>query len=361
MSIGTKIRDLRKTRGLTQEQVAAAIGVSKPAVSKWESNNGYPDITLLAPLARFFETTVDCLLEYNISITEKQISEIIEKLQALLFTSDFEQAKKYSDSQLHQYPNIGELKLLIAQEYFQFAILDTRKYIQKSALDYSQNLLQLVSKSTDKELRENALTCIANNSLLVGEYDQALNAALQLPQDSLNTKILLATIYFQTGDLPACKKMSQEVLFLSYKNCDLCFGLLAKSSAEEGQLQNTLRLQKKHLALEQLIEIDCSGSIYLEIAETYAKLGNDTKAIHALNRYVGFLSKPFCNTRSILFDSINLDDSVGAPLEKAAFSTIADSISTNPAFVALVPNVDFQRIIEKIRVLSYDFSCQTTG
>ena len=98
MSIGTKIRDLRKARGLTQEQVAAAIGVSKPAVSKWESNNGYPDITLLAPLARFFETTVDCLLEYNISITEKQIGEIIEKLQALLFSSDFEQAKKYADT-----------------------------------------------------------------------------------------------------------------------------------------------------------------------------------------------------------------------------------------------------------------------
>lgn len=352
MSIGTKIRDLRKARGLTQEQVAAAIGVSKPAVSKWESNNGYPDITLLAPLARFFETTVDYLLEYNISITEKQIGEIIEKLQALLFSSDFEQAKKYADSQLHQYPNIHELKLLIAQEYFQFAILNAYEGIQKTALEYSHDLLQLVAKSSDKELRENALTCIANNSLLVGEYEQALDAALQLPQDSLNTKILLATIYSQTGDLPACKTMSQEVLFLSYKNCDLCFGLLAKCSAGDGHLQDAIRLQKKHLALEQLFEIDCSGSIYLELAETYAQLGNDAKAIHALKQYICFLSKPICSTNSILFDSISLDDSVGAPLEKAAYSQIADSISENPAFAALVSNTEFQEIIEKIKCFS---------
>lgn len=352
MSIGTKIRDLRKACGLTQEQVADAVGVSKPAVSKWESNNGYPDITLLAPLARLFGTTVDCLLEYNISIDENQMSEIINELQTLLFSSDFDQAKKYSDSQLHQYPNIDELKLLIAQEYFQFAILSTNKYIQKSALDYSQNLLELASKSASKELRENALTCIANNSLLVGEYNQALEAALQLPQESLDTKILLATIYFHTGDLNACKKISQEVMLLSYKNCDLCFGLLEKSAFGEGQLQDTLLLQKKHLALEELFEIDCGGSIYLEIAETYAKLGNNSEAIHALNQYADFLSRPLYNTHSILFNSIDLDDSVGVPLEKAALVKLVDSILTNDAFTTLVDNTDFQKIVEKIKALS---------
>lgn len=352
MSIGTKIRDLRKARGLTQEQVADAIGVSKPAVSKWESNNGYPDITLLAPLARFFETTVDCLLEYNVSITENQISGIIDKLQGLLFSSGFEQAKDYSDSQLHQYPNIDELKLLIAQEYFQFAILNVDEQIQKPALDYSQQLLQLASKSKNKELQEDALTCIANNSLLIGQYNQALNAALQLPQDNLKTKILLANIYYQTGDIVACKKTSQEVMFLSYKSCDLCFDLLAKSSYGEGQLKDVLYLQQKHLAFEQLFEIDCGGSIYLEIAETYARLGDNSKAIRSLNQYADFLSNPCCNTQSILFDLISLDDFVDVPLKKVAFSKIAESILTNSVFASLTSDADFQRIIEKIKALS---------
>lgn len=352
MSIGTKIRDLRKARGLTQEQVADAIGVSKPAVSKWESNNGYPDITLLAPLARFFETTVDCLLEYNVSITENQISEIIDKLRELLFSSNFEQAKDYSDSQLHQYPNIDELKLLIAQEYFQFAIFNDDEHIQKPALEYSQQLLQLVSKSKNKELQKDALTCIANNSLLIGQCKQALNAALQLPQDNLDTKILLANIYYQTGDFVACKKISQEVMFLSYKNCDLCFNLLAKSSHGERQLKDVLYLQQKHLAFEQLFEIDCGGSIYLEIAETYARLGDNSQAIYSLNQYADFLSNHCSYKHSILFDLLNLDDLVDVPLKKAAFSKIAESISTNSVFALLTSNADFQRIIEKIKTLS---------
>ena len=73
---------------------------------------------------------------------------------------------------------------------------------------------------------------------------------------------------------------------------------------------------------------------------------------HALKQYICFLSKPICSTNSILFDSISLDDSVGAPLEKAAYSQIADSISENPAFAALVSNTEFQEIIEKIKCYS---------
>ena len=52
MKIGGSIASLRKARGLTQEQLAQQLGVSAPAVSKWETDSSYPDITLLCPLAR---------------------------------------------------------------------------------------------------------------------------------------------------------------------------------------------------------------------------------------------------------------------------------------------------------------------
>ena len=50
--IGAQIAALRRTKGLTQEQLAEMLGVSAPAVSKWETDSSYPDITLLCPLAR---------------------------------------------------------------------------------------------------------------------------------------------------------------------------------------------------------------------------------------------------------------------------------------------------------------------
>lgn len=49
-NIGVVILSLRKQRGMTQEQLAEAVGVSPPAVSKWEANSSCPDVSLLPPL-----------------------------------------------------------------------------------------------------------------------------------------------------------------------------------------------------------------------------------------------------------------------------------------------------------------------
>lgn len=48
------LRKLRRTKDVTQEQLAAEIGVNPQSVSKWETGNGYPDITLLPRIANYF-------------------------------------------------------------------------------------------------------------------------------------------------------------------------------------------------------------------------------------------------------------------------------------------------------------------
>ena len=59
---GTKIADLRKKKGLTQAQLADLLNISNKTVSRWETGEGYPEITLLSPLARALGVTVDELL-----------------------------------------------------------------------------------------------------------------------------------------------------------------------------------------------------------------------------------------------------------------------------------------------------------
>ena len=65
LNIGTNIKRLRLEKGLTQEQLAELLCVSTAAVSKWESKNTYPDITLLFPLASIFGVTIDELMGYD--------------------------------------------------------------------------------------------------------------------------------------------------------------------------------------------------------------------------------------------------------------------------------------------------------
>lgn len=72
LKIGKRIQDLRKQKGLTQEQVAAALNISAAAVSKWETDTTYPDITILNPLARLLGVSVDVLLDFQEQMTEEE-------------------------------------------------------------------------------------------------------------------------------------------------------------------------------------------------------------------------------------------------------------------------------------------------
>lgn len=86
MEFNEKLRELRQRRGLTQEELAEALYVSRTAVSKWESGRGYPNIDSLKELSRFFSVSVDDLLSGDklISIAEKENKDNIKNMCDLL-------------------------------------------------------------------------------------------------------------------------------------------------------------------------------------------------------------------------------------------------------------------------------------
>ena len=87
MELCEKLQELRKSRGLTQEELAEALYVSRTAVSKWESGRGYPSIDSLKGLASYFSVTIDELLsaEKLITIAEKENRANIRTMLSLLF------------------------------------------------------------------------------------------------------------------------------------------------------------------------------------------------------------------------------------------------------------------------------------
>ena len=69
MEFNEKIQELRKQKGLTQEELAEKLYVSRTAISKWESGRGYPNIESLKAIAKFFSVTVDELLSTDEVLT----------------------------------------------------------------------------------------------------------------------------------------------------------------------------------------------------------------------------------------------------------------------------------------------------
>lgn len=69
MEFGKRLQKLRKQKGLTQEELAGQLYVSRAAVSKWESGRGYPGIDSLKAIASFFSVTIDDLLSGGEALT----------------------------------------------------------------------------------------------------------------------------------------------------------------------------------------------------------------------------------------------------------------------------------------------------
>ena len=86
MEFHEKLQELRKSRSLTQEELAEALFVSRTAVSKWESGRGYPGIDSLKEIARFFSVTVDELIcpKEIISAAENEKKDFISRYLTLI-------------------------------------------------------------------------------------------------------------------------------------------------------------------------------------------------------------------------------------------------------------------------------------
>ena len=83
-SIGKTIKELRKSRGLTQEELADKIGVTAQAISKWENESGMPDLSQIVPLAHVFGVSTDTILGTGDIKRNEDISEIMRRAQSKL-------------------------------------------------------------------------------------------------------------------------------------------------------------------------------------------------------------------------------------------------------------------------------------
>ena len=85
MNIADRIQQLRKARGISQEELADRIGVSRQAVSKWESEQSMPDVEKVLLLGDYFEVTTDYLLK-GIELVPREIPPAKEKPDARIFS-----------------------------------------------------------------------------------------------------------------------------------------------------------------------------------------------------------------------------------------------------------------------------------
>lgn len=118
-SFGQKIKYYREKTGVTQEQLAKKLNISPQAVSKWETNAGYPDLMLIPTIAEYFNISCDTLLTDNGKKEKEVISEIINKVKKydLQDHNDYIVCVKLLEGGLERYPCSYSLMRELAYVY----------------------------------------------------------------------------------------------------------------------------------------------------------------------------------------------------------------------------------------------------
>lgn len=114
MRIHEIIREKRLEQKMTQEQLAEKLGVSAPAVNKWEKATSYPDITILPTLARLLGVDLNTLLSFKEELTKEEVDQFIGELYQIIPEKGFQAAYEMGMEKLAEYPTCDYLWYMTA-------------------------------------------------------------------------------------------------------------------------------------------------------------------------------------------------------------------------------------------------------
>ncbi len=182
INLGNKIRELRKKKGLTQEQLADALAITPQAVSKWEMGDTYPDMALIPTLAGFFEVSLDILFGFDLDELNNKVDAIIRDGRSYYF----DDPKRYAQTMtaaLIDYP--GNEKLL-------HSLLNSYEYDLRSndCTDHLDDMIRIADKLIP-ESHDFSIVCDAKEAkaaalLAKGEYNKAKEVLETLPYEIMN-------------------------------------------------------------------------------------------------------------------------------------------------------------------------------
>lgn len=163
MNFSEKLKEIRKNEGLSQEQLAEKIGVSRQAITKWETGKGLPDIENMVIIAEIFKTTLDELLRDSAAKQESEKS---------VFTSE----TIYDiDCEKHFDINIGNASAMILSSG-----TDEKLHIKLSS-ETLENLNTMFKIKLDEKKNKLDVNCLNRNKLSRYEAEDSLKIEIILP------------------------------------------------------------------------------------------------------------------------------------------------------------------------------------
>lgn len=290
MEIGQIIHQYRKEKNMTQEDMANRLGVTAPAVNKWEKGKSYPDILLLTPISRLLGISLDILLSYEETLSEDDINAIIIDLEELSGKQTYHETFLWAQKQLRQYPNclplLWQITILLDSWRSVKDVINPEQYDEQFLRNYNRIL-----ESQDKTLQEQAAETLFYHYIERKQYDKASS---YLPYfNSFDRREKQALLYSKTNNREKAYKQYEELILETHQKIVLLFSSIYRLSLEDDNQT---------------------------LAEFYVEKQKDLAALFDMGKYhqtsvgleLAVLQKNVSTTYAIVRDMLLYTDSLGA-------------------------------------------------
>lgn len=321
VKLGEKIRELRRRDNKTQEDLAAAVGVSSQAVSRWEKNLGFPDITLIPTIANFFHVTIDELFGYECDRAEK-IQKIIDEAYKLRQEDDkYEESVAMLREANLEFPNEPMLlyNLAVAIDYLRTAKFGTAAYsddeyvsfVHPNNFDnecYRESLAifeKLLGMELPDDYHQSVIFYLIELYSISGNFEKAEEIAKKQPSiwDSKEYYLCQAT------ERETQEKYIGEGLIQGLR---FTYNMLEKAIRCKSSLPFSALAKEKYIAMtslyEALFENDDLGYLLCDLHEMYLYAANIASKEGDITEALRFFDKAFECYKKYMMSEENRDD-----------------------------------------------------
>lgn len=367
--LGHVLIQQRHKHGITQEELAACIGVSKASVSKWETSTTYPDITLLPKLAAFFNISIDELMGYEPQMSKEAVRRLYRQLSHDFATMPFPEVFAHCQELSKKYYSCTPLLFQIGVLYMNHFMFASSKEESNAVLEEAMVLFVRVKKeSTDIELQSHSTNMEALCLLQLGRPQEVLDLLSPLAVTRMPSETLLASAWKMLGNPEKARSILQsgmfdslvELLNLMLPHTELC--LDRPEAFEEGC--------RRIMAICEIFQLETLHpsilfNIYFFFARCFLLHGEKERALQMLEKYTDLATHDGLDQLQLHGDSYFdlLDDwleqhlALGCDLPRDTSVVRDDIIKTvteQPLFAPLADDPRFQRIIHRLNACRKD-------
>ncbi len=360
LKLSENILRLRHERKLTQDELAAFLGVTKASVSKWETQQSLPDLLLLPQLASFFDVTVDELLGYEPQLDKEQIRKLYHTLKRCFTDCSFDDAMSECEAYVKRYYSCYPVLIQICVLWVNHCTLAGSQEETTAVLNRVLDLCShILAHCTQVSVNNNTIALQSFVRLQLGEYSKVIET-LEQTYDSYGLASqsghLLTQAYLACQDFEKAAGLIQISLYESLMNLVTAGIYYLVLHTEDLKLCETLmkRIDQAVCAFDfQRLHPNIVGNYQYQAAIVYCTHGMEQEALSRLEQFMRLIRILFSQGLTLhgdsffnRLDSWFQDSDLGTQSVREPKLVARDVLQAfeHPAFAILQPSERFQQL-----------------